>query len=717
MQISFYILLSTKKILLKKLHVNIKHMVCYSHPFICKLYGKIISNSLTIEIIILSIEFINISFIIKRLNEQFFNVYFVHVCIHLGPKFIAPDLCDDENGERKYSVQSFLLSPEEMTLLKPMHMWTKAYPSSNGDQTMDMNMLNQLSEAGIIVGSHIQMSDESVEVLLQKAINEQILRKFVDNLGINDVPSSFVVLENIFGNVRNLINLIQENPEKFIAKNNVHLINGIKNHCEMTNGTTDDTNVVKTIDRMLIKIIAKTVVDCAYFAPNEYTETLNDNALNPLLYEIISESFIKNFKHFNENTDLFNISFDEIEKLLTSSETMLQIKENIKTFAMKCLQTNKVDMIKAMINRKNDHIDQTMNILEQLQQFIKNETIDELFETVQNLICHEPSLMSQIISEMKKQMENIENETVMVGILRKCIVTAVQSSTNDDIKEISQTPGSHSTEILNKYLMDTISLARALGFTDCILNLSDIINSNDGDIIAQLKNDEKSFELLQRVIVMHKLSKNNVQRKKSMNLLRHDPYSARSDIILRELIRCSGICTINLIEGNLVDSNDVPLSLIYSGNQLAIEDFLIRKQSKPHGPILIVKDRFQAVVPREASRNVLTGKCAYTVLDENGIRYFEPLHMFTALKLKNVTMFEDRFSSYSSEEKSKDNNNIENNCDIDKILNMGAMTIASNNGFIAYKSTNDDFYRRRHSPSNGLFFVKSHVNYRPSFYL
>lgn len=653
-----------------------------------------------------------------------------------GPKFIAPDLCDDENGERKYSVQSFLLSPEEMTLLKPMHIWTNAY-AANGDQSVDMNMFHQLSEAGLIVGSQIEVSDLNVDALLQNTINEQIIRKFAENLEWTNVKQPINVLTNIFEKIKMLIGAAQQEKNKILnASPDAMILNGFESYME----TENECPITENINYHLIDMISRTVIDCVNQQRKKdilcgQNEQHTDS--NPFLYGTISQILSKNLKQYfkiSDTADDTNDCIGIIDKLLAAPDQVHQIECNVKTLAVSSMQTNKIDLIRAMISGESNKINSelkiehqtetSINILDNIRNIMQNETIDELFESVQNLISHEPSLMHQIVNEMHKFTENLINENSVAEILRKSIVSVVQKSTNDDIKQIASNPAAIPSEQLRAYLTDTISLARALGFTNCILNVSNILNSND-DVIDQLENDANSFELLQRVVVMHKLSQNDEQRQKALESLRRDPYSARSDLVLRELLRCSGICTINVEENNkLKDSNDVPISLIYSKNELAIEDFFMRRQTKPSGPILIVKDRFQAVVPRESSRDVLTGKCAYTVLDENGIRHFEPLHMFTALKLKNVPMFEHRFASYTNADKTNDAPTKDCDIDLDSILNMGAIRTASNNSYIAYKSTilpkkefDHIFTKRRLPLQNGLFFDKSQVNYRRSFYL
>lgn len=97
-------------------------------------------------------------------------------------------------------------------------------------------------------------------------------------------------------------------------------------------------------------------------------------------------------------------------------------------------------------------------------------------------------------------------------------------------------------------------------------------------------------------------------------------------------------------EGPLQSSIDVPTSLLHAENSLAIEEFLMRRSHRPSSIFMILKQGFQCVVPREAARSVLTGEVAYTVLDEDGIHHFEPLNVFSALRMNKPAAH--RFSMY-----------------------------------------------------------------------
>lgn len=740
-----------------------------------------------------------------------------------------------------------------------------------------MNMFNQLLEAGMVVGSSKQsLANQNIDELLQNTINEQIIWKFADSIGCVGVKESAGMLKILFDKIKQLIGVVEQSPRQIFsmavnALSNGGGTGGVDEHIDDGNECNGSAVNQAIIDRHLMDIISRTVVDCisqskataiaaaAAAAAAGPGNNLHVNGRQkytncPMIYEIISKVLAKNLNLYLKNriieanalqsttttdetaaaateSDLMaatvDICLSVLEKLLNAPEKWQQIEKNVTLAVAKCMHANKVDLIRAMINgsvemskqterKRNDTNEMKAGIatafktgtaaaelneiqseeslsnvmtstttsssssmsthqqitaaeselLENICVLLQNDMINELHETVRHLVRHEPSVMHHIITELQKQTENFSDEHAIADILRKCVVAAVQKLANDDIKQIVAEPNAtQSEEKLNLYLTDTIQLARALGFTDCILNMSNIMNdssggssvsgsdtdsSMDSDIIAhqidQIEANSKTFELLQRVIVMHKLAQNDPEREKALELLRCDPYSARSNLILRDLLRCSGICTIQMDDDGkkLIDSNDVPISLIYSQNQLAITDFFLRTRTKPRGAILICKDRFQAVVPRESSRDVLTGKCSYTVLDENGIRHFEPMHMLTALKLQNATMFEDRFASYFTDTNNHNNSGIDGNgnndfgIDIDQILNMSAIAAATANlSFIAYKSTllpkmhqakDLEIFTKRRSPlttagaitattAHGLIFDRNHVNYRRSLFL
>lgn len=686
-------------------------------------------------------------------------------------------------------MQSFIVSPEELTLLKPTNSWTTA-PYSNGELTLDANMLRQLSEAGMTIGRQLETS--LVDLILQSTKDAQTITKFGEQFNCGDVQQK-ATIEQLFDKIKAMVDVIQQKAENGIISATVALTNGYAGEGEgnhkmvhMQNGNSNghggcNGNTLKmngnSIEEQLIDMLSATIIDCVLTcAKNSQNDVFltenncqqqkpsqqsvkitkyrpqNHNSLS--IYEIIGQVLTQKLSQYNEEADTFGdscngnnifiinnksngsssiINIDAIEKLLASPAALRTLERSVNTLVEQTIKISKVNLIKSTIN-KNIYND--TEILENICAILQNENEDGLIDAVRELYECEPKILYGIVAKIRSDAEHLVDDNTTIETLKHCIISAVRQSTDTDIKQItSQTGEIGSKENSNIYLTDTIALAKALGLTNCAQNLMNLLNSNI-DIGNRLEQDENVMELLQRVIVMHKLAKNNDERTKSLHLLRTEPFTARKDGTLRELLRHSAICTsFTNAKTELNDSNEVPISLFYSDNQLAMEDFLIRRQAKSRGAFLIVKEGFQAVVPRESSRDVLVGKCAYTMLDENGIRHFEPLHVFSALKLKNVPLFAHRFSMYSCDCANDNDADI----DAESIITLGTTTPMTTTSSLAGsdymrelsmlnghryrkpltpRSEYTDLFRKRRYPlRHDLYINGRQVNYRRSFYL
>lgn len=563
---------------------------------------------------------------------------------------MAPDLSDDDDGEQKYSVQSFLVTPEELTLLKPTHTWTTS-PHSKGELSIDAKMLRQLSEAGMTIGRQIETS--AVDIVLQSTKDAQTVQKFAEKYAITD-SEQIKVLEKLFDQVKTTINAIEQKIENGIVSSTAPVVNGtrLNGHYPKQNGCNGHVSDDKNEQKMhLIDVLSTVVMECVMSARNTCVAgpmtTKKKQHHNSSLYELISQALEKNCWLYFDEADSSNscstIDMSVIEGLLASPAALQQLERTVNQLAEQTIKINKVDLIKSTIG-KNIYND--TEILNNICIVLQDEDEDDMIQAIRELYECDPKLLYQIITNVKMDAHKLIDDVATVEILKKCIKTAVKQSADNEIKQIISMTGNRNGEKFDLYLMETIALAKALGLTEVAHNLMNVVRSQS-DVAHKLEQDENIMDLLERIVVMRRLSRHNVDRQKALQSLRSDPYGARKNPKIRELLRRSGIITIvPSDQAKLTDSNAVPISLFCSDNQLAMEDFLMRRQTKARGAFLIVKEGLQAVVPRESSHDVLTGKCAYTVLDENGIRHFEPLHVFSALKI-NFPSTTHRFSMYS----------------------------------------------------------------------
>lgn len=635
-----------------------------------------------------------------------------------GPKFIAPDLDANDQGEQHYSVQSFLVPPEELALLKPPSK-CQNIPQFNGDLEIDVHMLRQLSEAGITIGRQIEMS--TVDFILDNTEETNIIQKFAEQINCSD-PQKIAIFAQLFQEIKGLVNDVQQKAGNHVTLDPIEFASSIDSsgiECH-TQSLSDGDKMRDCSETRLIDMLSGAVMDCIRAcATNQHTDsdasnsTLNqhvegDEVLSPTqmssssLYETISRVLIEKLQSFghdasnemnNGNSDSGYIA--AIGNLLASPIALHAIEDRVVALAIKAMPSSNIDLLKSTINME---IYNDSQILSNLCTILHNDHEDEFIDTIRSLCESEPKIVYDIIEHVRGVADRLIDDSSAVEMLKNSIVSAVQQSTN---KIINSNPTSvpfsvktgektNGTSDLETYLTDTMSLAKALGLTDCMQSITNILNGDcNGALDLDPLKSNRSFELLQRVVTMHRLSKCNAERLKSLELLREDPYTARNDSNLCDLLRLSTVSSTapSQRRSELNDTNAVPISLFYMNNQLLIEDFLMQKQVKTRGVFLICKDKYQAVLPRESSRDVLVGKCAYTMLDENGIRHFEPLHVYSALHVQNKPMLATRFSMYSCDFVNDDDLDM----DIDSIMAMRSsiLTASAKLKLMKYASRDD----------------------------
>ncbi|XP_026678205.1 uncharacterized protein LOC113466743 [Diaphorina citri] len=134
-----------------------------------------------------------------------------------------------------------------------------------------------------------------------------------------------------------------------------------------------------------------------------------------------------------------------------------------------------------------------------------------------------------------------------------------------------------------------------------------------------------------------------------------NPDLCKNDSILCELVRESASLMVVPEEITMYrSSNDIPASILFSDNTLASENFLSKTNMKNRNILVIVKHGCQAIFPKEASRLVLSGQVSYTLLDEKGVFYFKPMHVFSALKLPTL-ITNRKYNRYFPDGNSADN--------------------------------------------------------------
>lgn len=549
-----------------------------------------------------------------------------------GLKFVAPDLTEGEEG-LEFSVQSFVVTPEELKLLK-----IKTNPndttSTKGELTIDTNMLRQLSEAGMSIGRQVPAELPAINVILNETRNAEALKAFVTDFGLkDDVANQLMeVIKSIIEMSSHLKSEIHENhsdgtkSEGSTAEMKKSRSSKKRLEAQENPGFTGGNG--KTAHQEHVKNSIAAAVLAALVTAEQFEEVNNNNSkekyqlilksIDTILGKAIDEDFVSAMYQILQKEDDKEILCEEI--LENSSQP-------------------KLELIKIAVNSSlHKHSFTNEDIIEKFSDFLSTEN-EILGPAFKNIVKRDTNLLHHVLDHISESISFIKTDNEATETLQKAIVLAVQESSTKELEVLLQ---DIDKKDLKELIVQSVGLAKILGMRDVAANLLSFVN--DEESLSKIAADATCLNILKRLTVMRKLADQQPNLHSAIKKLETDPELARTDPNLRDLVRESAALMIVPEEPPLMTSADVPLSLLDPENSLAMEDFLFQRK-KHRGALLIMKKGLQAVVPREASRAVLTGQVAYTVLDESGIRHFEPLHVFSALNLSQPTAH--RFSMYS----------------------------------------------------------------------
>ncbi|KAL6963239.1 Protein kinase, unclassified specificity, partial [Sarracenia purpurea var. burkii] len=321
-------------------------------------------------------------------------------------------------------------------------------------------------------------------------------------------------------------------------------------------------------------------------------------------------------------------TIDDLQKL--SSELTVKVRDK---------RPNKALLLRNMI--KDHHKADKSQVVKKLIAMLSDHetTVCVAF---QHMCEQDPDFIDKVLENaviMLKTVVNKQDEKEAMETLHRAIIKTVAETSESKVQEALYNKKSDDFHLLVK---DAISLAKALGMCEVVTILNEVLK--DRNSVQVLAKDTIVMEVLKRLTVMRQLAESRPNLINALKDLHSDPYAARSDPRLRELVRESAMLMVIPEESLIKSSADIPSSIMFSDNCLAVEDFMV-KTRQCGKTFLILKKGIQAVIPREAARDVLTGRVPYTMLDENGIHYFKPLHVFNALKLPRVAT--NRFHNYT----------------------------------------------------------------------
>ena len=611
-----------------------------------------------------------------------------------GFRFVAPDM-KGEGEDFEFNLQGFMVAPEELALIKPKNMLSESFINS-GEMSIDAVLMRQLSEAGMSIGRQVETA--GVDLVLQSTLNREIVEKFCDDnaIGFDVADSIFKMIKTLTDEHKGKINA--ENLTAKILELCMPMTPPPINHHELGEAKTahqsagegkettkgkkksrktgvvsfqdptqsPETNqIVHILTKVMMEIFKNDEINAAdqdgSFVSQMGNGNVNGNR-NKIesVYEIIANVLrdsvgglnMEQLENVFTSSNMKELVLERLNSTINKVETLCKIeemKQNLLSSAFGAVsdihngsrvnggKVSSVVMPQIMVNDNDFVIEQFCDIIEDLD-------VSSAFSAMTK---NNPKLMLNVLNAIQTAASDASNPNVPIReLIQKAIIAAVNEENNNKIDAILASDDVHKVEnILNEALL----LAKVLGLnSEAMTLLSALDKTSKLGVVGEIVLDEAAKSVVRRICVMRQLAAVDPDYQDALELLQQSPRQAVKDEIVRELVRKSGLISIDVPPKQTIESsNDIPMSLLADDNVLAMEDFMLRSGTGSRA-FLIIKDGIQCVVPRERSHDVLTGKCAYTVLDENGIRYFEPLHVMSALKMNTATQHH-RFSIYAND--------------------------------------------------------------------
>jgi len=265
-----------------------------------------------------------------------------------------------------------------------------------------------------------------------------------------------------------------------------------------------------------------------------------------------------------------------------------------------------------------------------------------------------PDVVKDVLNTLKGDIRDIEGYSA-IDILHHAICKVMnrycQEEMNDVMHMFELDPSCLTNDQgLAAMIEQAVGLATYMRQTDTAAALAQLLS--DPERLKAIKNDPIVLDVLRKLLCMRKLAERDPEKRDKIAKLQRFGSGDRNDMLLKELWEMSEILTKPPIDGKagkkLKKSKSMikqSKSMIMSAKDIPMNAFLAIKTTadkKDEGwlqnflsesvvddipwecskALIILKDGFQAIIPREASRSILLGEASYTLIDDNGIEFF-----------------------------------------------------------------------------------------------
>jgi hypothetical protein len=433
-------------------------------------------------------------------------------------------------------------------------------------------------------------------------------------------------------------------------------LEALKRHCEQKNSAQDpeEYDILNLVAGIITCSVPGALKECC----SDEESSLEESKFKSILLSCIEDSIIGILE---EDGIISNGLLEDIKELVKLAKE-LEFDENQSFFAKvgavtegRCNSKFMDTLLKNLRSATSDL--GTSELLARLINILAPRL--HLQSGFREMCSSSPEFVQEVLNCLKGDPQDIEGYTA-IDILHHAITKVINNRCQrqlDDVVHKVELDGLilEKDQDIRSLLEQAIGLAKYMGKSGVVENLFELLG--DPIRLEAIRDDPVIKDVLNKILLMQRLTATDSKKRQKLEKLQRyhhlqsnddDEYQDEDDSSLRELIRICEALTRPPNQGNLKKSKSMvkkSKSMIMTAKDIPMNAFMAMKNSAAakdekwlqnflseslveeipwecSKALIILKQGYQAIIPREASRSILLGEASYTLIDDTGVEFY-----------------------------------------------------------------------------------------------
>ena len=593
-----------------------------------------------------------------------------------GPRLLPPDLKGD--GDLEYCVQGFDINQEESRLILGSSPTAADVPDmlgGIGDAMIGAEAIKALADGfNSRKANVIAVMGEGDD--LAKILEDEMLDSCDNQSTRQTIKAIFLaVFVELCQKIDEIIAAVQPFMDSYLTKNiDSTVLSDMKLYpaLETLRKFCQEKNIGEPVEYEILNLIAG-IITCSVPGAlkechaqedmtNEKFKSVLLSSIGDSIKGILEEEGIDSRGLFEDIKDVVKLAkdmgFDENESFFSKVAALTESRANT------VFMTSLLNKLKHGAAQGLNHNFDMNHLLMQLINVLSPRL--HLQNGFRQMAATSPDFIHEVLEFLKTHDNDALSGYSAIDILHSAISKATQNKCKSQLEDVMHKV-ERDTCILEKdqdlrsMLEQAIGLARYLKKDQVVELLFELL----GDPIRMeaIRDDPIIREVLDRIMLMQKLASKDLKKKQKLEKLQRYTSDDEDDSTLKELIhQCEALIKEPVARKKAkvqVPHQDAPdglkksksmikksKSMIMSAKDISMNAFMAIKSKADDEQsenwlqnfltqslvedipwecskaLIILKQGYQAILPREASRSILMGEASYTLIDDNGVEFF-----------------------------------------------------------------------------------------------